>query len=227
MSSHAAQQTRGARRAAPFGALARAFQRQRRTSSGVRLPGYRDQHGGGMFHGAAQAKPRGERNAVRGGERGVAQVQHDHAETAALDQQVGGFEGSLGAAGTNPNQPLQLHASRGGRRRVKGVLGIHQRANFFARGGLGQNRKQQAGAARRSRPDDLGEAPARQPAGGAIDLPNSRGEHLRRRPRLPFQRATQQGFELFFERRRHHNFRFLFACTIFLQELGYGCQEPG
>ena len=56
------------------------------------------------------------------------------AETAALDQQVGGFERVLGVmAAAHPQQPVQPHAGGGGRKRVEGIFGIHQGADFLPR----------------------------------------------------------------------------------------------
>ena len=125
---------------------------ERGAGFGVRLPRHRHQHGRGILHRAAQAEPGGERNAPRGFGRRIAQVHGHQAETAALDQQVGRFQRVLGVVrATNPKQPVEPHPGRGRRSGIEGVFGIHQRAEFLPRRGLGQDARA-AGWCGRKRP---------------------------------------------------------------------------
>ena len=113
--SNAAQQPGDGARAGPVDALARAFQHQGGAGLGVGLPRHRNQHGGRMFHGAAQAEPGSQRDAARGGGRRIAQIHGHQSEPAALDQQIGGFEGVLGVVpAAHPKQAVQAHAGGGG-----------------------------------------------------------------------------------------------------------------
>ena len=204
----------------PRHSFPRAFQHQRGAGLGVRPPSHRQQHGGRMLYRAAQAEPGSERDAARHFDRRIAQIHRHQPESATLDQQIGRFERPLRAmAATHPKQAVEAHAGRRGGSRVEGVFGVHQRADFLARRGLGQDGNQQAGASRRSRSKDFRQAAARQPPGSAINLRNPDRNHLRRRARLPLQRpAAQHRFELFFDPRRAAHIRLLFACTIFLQD---------
>src|SRR5207302_11078719 len=76
--------------------------------------------------------------------------------------------------------------------------------DLITRGGLRQDGKQQARAARRGRPEDLGQASARQPSSGRIHLRNSRANSFRRGLGLPVKLASQKAFELLFQGLRAH-----------------------
>ncbi len=223
MNTHAAQQSgarRQTRRSAPVDRFPSAFEQQAGAGFGVGTPRQRQQHGRRMLHRAPQTEPGSERDAARRFGRGIAQVQGHQPEAAALDQQIGGFERVIGAArATHPEQALQAYAGRGGGSRIEGILGIHQSADFLARGGAGERGDQEAGTAGRSRTKHFRQAAARQAAGGAIQLGNPAGDQFQRGADAPFERAvSEEWFELFFENRRAAHFRFLFACTIFLQD---------
>src|ERR1017187_9700009 len=147
---------------------------------------------------------------------GIAQI-HDHqAEAAALDQQVGRFEGVFGAVpAAHPKQARQVHAGIGGGVWGKGVLGIHERASFLARGGGGQQREQQAGAAGGGGPDDFGETSAGQPAGGRIDFRNAGGGAFGLGAGLPVEGCAEDRFELFQEDSGTHLFAFYSPALYF------------
>ena len=83
--------------------------------------------------------------------------------SAALRRDVG----PAGAA--NPQKARKLHARRLGRGRVEGVAESH-RADFLPRAGRGQNGRNQAGAARRSRTVDFGNRAAGQAAGEPVQF---------------------------------------------------------
>ena len=210
-------------RTRPCGVLAGAFQVQRRAGFGVRLARHRDQHGGSVFDGAAQAKPGGERDAASRGGRSIAEIENDHPETTALDQQVDRFEGVLGAVGTNPKQAVEVDAGGAGGRRVEGVFGVDQGANFLAMSGLREDGEQQTGTAGGRGSEDFSEAAAGQSAGSRVERGDAGGDALGRRSGLPVEMAAQEGFELRLEGNGWH-FRFLFAFTIFLQEGIARCQ---
>ena len=186
-------------RARPCGVLARAFQLQRGARFGVRLARHRDQNRRGVFHGAAQAKPGSQRDAAGRGGRGIAEIQNDEAESTALDQQVGGFEGMLGiVGGTNPKQAVEVDAGGAGGRGIEGVFGVDKGANFFPMSCLGEDGEQETGAAGGRRSEDFGEAAARQSAGGRVKIGNAGGDAFGRGAGLPVEMASEEGFELFF-----------------------------
>ena len=204
--------------ARPCGVLARAFQLQRGAGFGVRLARHRDQHGRGVFHGAAQAKPGSQRDAAGRGRRGIAEIEDDETESAALDQQVGGFEGMLGIiGGTNPKQTVEVDAGGAGRRRIEGIFGVDEGANFFPMSGLREDGEQETGAAGGRRPEYFGEAAARQSAGGRVEIGNAGGDAFGRGAGLPVEMAAKKRFELRFEGSNGH-FRLLFAYTLFIPE---------
>ncbi|MEI9971431.1 MAG: hypothetical protein WDO73_04865 [Ignavibacteriota bacterium] len=137
-------------RTRPYGVLAGALQLQRSAGLGVRLARHRDQYGGGILHGATQAKPGRERDAASHGGRSIAEIEHDHPEPTALNQQVDGFQGMLGAVGTNPKQAVEVDAGGAGGGRVESVFGIDQGANFFTMSRLREDGEQAGWCARRT-----------------------------------------------------------------------------
>ncbi len=56
-----------------------------------------EQDGGLVFNGAAEAEPRGQRDAAGGLRRQVGEVEDDQAEASAFEQQVGGAQDLLEA----------------------------------------------------------------------------------------------------------------------------------
>ena len=213
-------------RAGPGGVLAGAFQLQRSAGFGVGLARQRDQHGGAVFHGAAQSKPGSERDAAGSGGRDIAEIEDDEAETAALNQQVGGFEGVLGViGGANPKEAVEMDAGIAGRSGVEGIFGVDEGADFFAMGGGSKDGEQKAGSAGRRGAEDLGEASAGESASGRVEGGNAGGDALGRGAGLPIEMAAEYGFEFRFEGGGRHCIRFLFALTIFLPDEVAACQD--
>ena len=148
----ARSKSRRMERAGPGGVLAGAFQLQGGAGFGVRLARHGDQHGGAVFDGAAQAKPGRKRNAAGGGGRGIAEIEDDEAETAALDQQIGGFEGVLGVVGgTDPEEAVEADAGCAGGSGVEGIFGIDEGADFCRDGWLGRGWRAAGWCGRRKR----------------------------------------------------------------------------
>jgi len=188
------------KRSRPGGVLAPAFQLQRGAGFGVRLARHRDQHGRGVFHGATQAKPGSQRDAAGRGRWDIAEIEDDETESAALNQQIGSFEGMLGiVGGTNPKQTIEVDTGSAGRCGIESVLGVDKGANFFPMSGLREDGEQKASASGGCRPEDFGEASPRQAAGGRIEIGNTGGNAFRRGTGLPVEMAAEERFELRFE----------------------------
>ena len=119
-------------------------------------------HGGRMLNGAAEAEPRSQGDAARHGGGRIGEVHDDQPEAAAFDEQVGRFERFLRISrAAHPEQAGEIDAGGGRRAGVEGAGAIDQRANLFARGGLGEQRNQKRCAAARGGAADFGEAAAR------------------------------------------------------------------
>jgi hypothetical protein len=130
-----------------------------------------------------------------------------------LNQQVGGFEGMLGiVGGTNPKQSVEVDTGGAGGRGIEGVFGVDEGANFFPMSGLREDGEQETGAAGGCRPEDFGEAAARQSAGSRIEIANAGGDAFGRGAGLPVEMAAKKRFELRFEGCPGH-IRLLFAYT--------------
>ena len=196
--SKAAQQAGDDRAPDQVVASAPALQHQRGAGFGVGLPRHRDQHGRAYFppRGAGGTR-KSARCGARLGRR-IAQI-HDHqAEPAALDQQIGGFEGVLGAcAAAHPEQALQLHAGIVGGVRGKGILGIHQRADFLRAVAAARIE-----SSRLVRPEEAGPTiSVRHPRGSppvaesTSEMPV--GSAFRLGPGLPAEGSAEDRFELF------------------------------
>ncbi len=80
-----------------------------------------------------------------------------------------------------PQHPLEVHAGDRSGVRIEGVARVHQRADLLARRRLGPEREQEAGAARRGRPEDLGQAAAGHAAGELVHLRDAGGDGPRLR----------------------------------------------
>ena len=73
------------------------LKQQRRAASGDGVLLDREQDGGFVLDGAAEAEPCGQRDAAGGLRREVGEVEDDQAEASAFEQQVGGAEDLLEA----------------------------------------------------------------------------------------------------------------------------------
>ena len=126
------------------------------------------QYCGLVFDGTAEAEPRGQRDAARGLQWHVAEVESDQAEASAFEQQVGGAkkllqrvlslarsglsepESCLGRflfdvwflerilSATHPKQAIQFYSGGGDGAGIKGVAGIDDYAEFAAARGGGE-----------------------------------------------------------------------------------------
>ena len=71
--------------------------------------------------------------------RNLAEVEHDDAESAGVEQVIGGFERVPGVvAAADPDQLRERDAGCGGRYGVEGIVGIDVSADFKLGGGCGQ-----------------------------------------------------------------------------------------
>jgi hypothetical protein len=80
-----------------------------------------------------------------------------------VQQVIGGFERVPGVmAATNPDQLRELDASRGGRDRIEGVVGVDVGADFKLGSGCGQQGMDERGAAGAFRAEDFRDSAARE-----------------------------------------------------------------
>ena len=98
---------------------------------------------------------------MRGGN--LAEVEHDGAESARVEQVIGGFERVPGVvAATDPDQLRERYAGRGGRYGIERIVGVDVSADLKLSGGRGQQRMDQRGAAGAFRAEDLRDGAARE-----------------------------------------------------------------
>jgi hypothetical protein len=141
-----------------------------------------------VLHRAAQPVPRRQRDATRRFGRNIPQIHHHKAKAAGLQQQICRVVIVLGgAATTNPHTPLALHTRRHSRYRIDSIASIHQRAEFLVARRLRHQRMQNAGPARRSRAENVGDTSSRNAVEHGIEAGNARRQIFRRRPLMQLE----------------------------------------
>ena len=125
-----------------------------------------------------QPEPGRKRQASQRVGRRLADIERDEPEVAGLQHERERPDGLLDRAliqvaaqtrvrhdmAADPEQAIEIDAGRRGRADVEHVERIDERDEFAARRGGREQPQQQARPARRSRPDELGQLPARKPA---------------------------------------------------------------
>ena len=89
------------------------------------------ENGGRVLDGAAESIPIGNGDAVCDSRRDLAEVEHDGAESAGVEQRIGGFERVSGVvAAADPEELRERDSGCGGGDRVEGIVGIDVSANL-------------------------------------------------------------------------------------------------
>ena len=187
---------------------------QRRAGFGAGFLLDQQQHGGGRLHGAAKTKPRRERYAARALRRNVAHIEHDHAEAAALQQQIGDFQHLLEAAqclalrtsvareigrhkrlalaAANPQQSLEhqlpLPVADAGSKLSPASTSAQ---TSWRRVAAARAAIMTAGASGGNRASDLAERAAWQTSGESVELGNADGDRLRSHALAQQQRGRE------------------------------------
>ena len=213
-------QEREAGRAGPDGFLALNVEHQRRAGSGYGLFFSERENGRRVFDGAAESVPIGDRDAVGDARRDLAEVEHDDAESAGVEQVIGGFERVPGVvAATDPDQLRESDAGCGGRYGIERIVGIDVSADLKLGGGCGQQGMDERGAAGAFRAEDLRDGAAREAfrSGHRADArPVGRHSRILASGRSPSV-VTRAAFGFM-------QFRLFFATHILLS-LRWSCQE--
>ncbi len=106
--------------ASPNGFLALDFEHQRCAGSGNRLFFSQRENRRSIFDGAAESIPIRNRDAIPDVRRNQAKIQHNDAESARVEQIIGGFERVPGVvAATDPDQLRESYAGRCSRYRIE------------------------------------------------------------------------------------------------------------
>src|SRR5436305_11440556 len=109
-------------------------QHQRRARFSIRLFLKYQQNARRILDGAAETKPRIQRNLSNRSLRHITQIDGHQPKASALDEQIRGAQGLVDVVAAHPKELLQ-HDSRGLRiGRIESVSRIHQRADFPRRG---------------------------------------------------------------------------------------------
>ncbi len=121
------------------------------------------ENGRRVFDGAAESIPIGDGDAVGDARRNLAEVEDDGAESAGVEQVIGGFERVPGVmAATNPDELRESYAGRGGRYGIEGIVGVDVSADFKLGGGCGEQGMDEGGAAGAFRAEDFRDGAARE-----------------------------------------------------------------
>ncbi len=165
--------------------------------------------------------PGGERQPPQGVGRRLSHIERDEPEVAGREHECERPDGLLHRAlvhiaaqtrmgrdmTADPEQAVEIEAGGRGRLDIEHVERVDERHQFSTPAGRGQQAQQQARAARRSRADDLGELPAREPASEfCVQSRNTRGtdgvfivgveRRQGRRERAVELTRTEQRFEM-------------------------------
>jgi hypothetical protein len=131
-----------------------------------------------ILHGTPKTEPRIQRNVPHRLRRNIAQIQRDHPEASALQQQIRGAKRLIDIPAAHPQQPFQFHARQFRRVRIERIPAIDQRARFRIRRSRSQRRHQQTRSPGTWRPANFCQSAARQASGQRIYFGNPRGNRL-------------------------------------------------
>ena len=141
------------------------------------------------FHRPPETKPHLQWNVTHHLRRRVAKIQSDHAETAALYQQIGRAQRLIHIPAAHPQQIFQFHAGRFRRCRIECVARIDQRTHLRSRRARRQRRNQHAGPPRTRRPVNFRQTASRKSSRKNIHGADSRRNRFHQRSIAIFKRA--------------------------------------